>query len=75
MIVAILMVFLIVLTALILLYWVDILSKFSDECKDSDYCFGCKCGFCVENPGSETCKKIRKEHDNLEKLMKGEVHD
>ena len=66
--------FLIILTALILLYWVDILSNFSNEDKKSDYCYGCKCGFCMEIPGSGICKKVKKEFDRLNGIVEEEEY-
>ena len=59
-------IFMIVAGIVTLEFFVDILKTIldSDDSEIYDYCHGCHCGFCMEMPKTEKCKKwVDSKHD------------
>lgn len=50
----------------LVIFWIVITEDKEDYKKYYDRCNGCNSGFCMEEPGSAECERIRKEIENKE---------
>ena len=66
---------LVAIVIMVTIVWIKSLVSFQFTDSKSVYCHNCHCGFCMEEPGSIECDKIRAEHGLPKMIIEGEDNE